>query len=134
MLDAVDGYWRAIRTASTDPVDPASPELDRFASGDARAVAVDYLEGLVSRGQAVRYPSQPVGPVSREIIERSATSASVRGCEVYDGAVYLVADGTVVADAVEAASVRFELVLVDGQWKVAVNRTLASYPGQASCD
>ncbi len=115
VLDAYRGFWDAYLVAA-DPMDPAHPDLERFATGASLEAVRGAFADHFARGEVIRGSVD----LSPELEQLDDASATVRDC-------YL--DQTHIFDSVSGAQVdppedaTFEvlatLVLEDGSWKVS---------------
>jgi len=115
VLEAYRGFWDAYLAAS-DPMDPAHPDLERFATGASleavrRAFADHFARGEVIRGSVDLAP---------EIEQLDDASATVRDCYLDQTHIFDSESGAQVDPPEDATfEVLATLVLEGGSWKVS---------------
>jgi hypothetical protein len=115
VLNAYRGFWDAY-LAAADPMDPAHPDLERFATGASleavrRAFADHFARGEVIRGSVDLAP---------EIEQLDDASATVRDCYLDQTHIFDSESGAQVDPPEDATfEVLATLVLEGGSWKVS---------------
>lgn len=132
VLEAYQGYWRAILEAN-DPPDQSAPVLRRYATGEAFQAVFDATQANRVQNRAIRLPEPSVTEHRAEVLEVDATSATVRDCAIDDSMVVDLATGQVIDAAVVTRLGTAELVVEDGDWKVARTTVEETHQGVAGC-
>jgi hypothetical protein len=115
VLDAYRGFWDAY-LAAADPMDPAHPDLERFATGASLEAVRSAFADHFARGEVIR-GSVDLAP---EIEQLDDASATVRDCYLDQTHIFDSASGAQVDPPEDATfEVLATLVLEDGSWKVS---------------
>lgn len=115
VLSAYQGFWDAY-LAAADPMDPAHPDLARFATGASLERIRSSFTEHFKRGEVIR-GSVDLAPVIEDI---KNSSADLRDCYLDQTHVFDSATGEQVDPPGDATfEVVVTLQLVDGGWKVA---------------
>ncbi len=132
VLAAYQGYWDAVDDAFGPPeVDPESPGLRRFATGEVLPGIIDSAEEVKAENAYVRTPEDSTH--ESEVVSLEESTATVRDCTVDDAVLERVGTGEILDDAVSTREYIAMLVLEDGQWKVAVLTEANTWEGVAGC-
>jgi len=114
VLDAYRGFWAAYLAAG-DPMDPAHPDLERFASGASLERLRESLGQHFANGEVIRGTLE-LSPVVEQL---GAETATVRDCYLDRTHLFDSTTGEQVDPEGEATfEVVASLVLDGGSWKV----------------
>jgi len=115
VLSAYRGFWDAY-LAAADPMDPAHPDLARFATGASLERVRSSFTEHFKRGEVIR-GSVDLAPMVEDI---KTSSADLRDCYLDQTHVFDSATGKQIDPPGDATfEVVVTLQLVDGDWKVA---------------
>jgi len=115
VLDAYRGFWDAY-LAAADPMDPAHPDLELFATGASLEAVRDAFADHFARGEVIR-GSVDLAPKIEQLDDASAT---VRDCYLDQTHIFDSESGAQVDPPEDATfEVLATLVLEDGSWKVS---------------
>lgn len=132
VLDAYQGYWRAI-LAANNPPDERNPMLQQFATGEALDSVFKAAQANRLEGKALRPPENSKAEHRAEIVSMSESEATVRDCAIDDILVVKIDSGEVLNDKVatqlRTATLRHE----GGAWKVAYTKLEERWDGVAGC-
>lgn len=132
VLAAYAGYWNAVDKAFGPPeVDPGSPELREFATGEVLSGIVQSAEEVNAENPFVRTPEDSTH--ESEVVSMEESTATVRDCTVDDAVLERAGTGEILDDAVSTREYIAMLVLEDGRWKVAVINEANTWEGVAGC-
>ena len=132
IIAAVHGYWDAVLAANSPP-DPDHPALARYATGPALETSRRNATERRQLGQSVRLPPETRSEHRVTIGSVSAEVATVRDCGVDDAVLHDLSTGRVLNDAVETTDWELTLRKVDGSWRVAEARVMATWDGVTTC-
>ena len=115
VLDAYRGFWDAY-LAAADPMDPAHPDLELFATGASLDAVRGAFADHFARGEVIR-GSVELAP---EIEQLNDERATVRDCYLDQTHIFDSESGAQVDPPEDATfEVLATLVLEDGSWKVS---------------
>jgi hypothetical protein len=115
VLAAYQGFWEAYLTAA-DPMDPAHPDLERYATGASLDRVRESFADHFARGEVIR-GSVDLAP---EVEQLDDVSATIRDCYLDQTHVFNSATGEQIDEPGEATfEVVAMLVLDAGSWKVS---------------
>lgn len=115
VLDAYRGFWDAY-LAAVDPMDPAHPDLELFATGASLEAVRNAFAEHFARGEVIR-GSVDLAPKIEQLDDASAT---VRDCYLDQTHIFDSESGAQVDPPEDATfEVLATLVLEDGSWKVS---------------
>lgn len=115
VLAAYRGFWDAYLEAG-DPMDPAHPALERYASGASLARVRESFAEHFSNGEVIRGSVE----LSPEVEQLDGETATVRDCYLDRTHLFDTATGEQVDPPGDATfEVVATLVLEDGAWKVS---------------
>jgi len=132
VLDAYQGYWKAI-LAANDPPDQFNPDLKKYATGDAYTSVFNAAQANRVQGHALRLPPDSRSRHDAKVMSVANGQATVSDCAVDDGLVVNIATGEVLNNEVTTRRVTATLLLVEGAWKVSTTHTEESWKGVAGC-
>ena len=115
VLDAYRGFWDAY-LAAADPMDPAHPDLELFATGASLEAVRNAFAEHFARGEVIR-GSVDLAPKIEQLDDASAT---VRDCYLDQTHIFDSESGAQVDPPEDATfEVLATLVLEGGSWKVS---------------
>jgi hypothetical protein len=132
--DAYLAYWDAYMKATSEPVDPQLPAMQRLMTGDHQRVVTHDLEDRQARGEAARLPAN--SRLRHEILSaelQAYGSVRITECEVNDVVIYNVATGVVLNDDVVTKLATATMVVEDGKWRIADSAVVRRWAGAVEC-
>ena len=133
ILAAVDGYWQSFLDANNPP-DPNHPDLGKYSTGPALEVTTENILKRQELGQAVVLPANPQWNHDVGSVQIAGDTATAIDSAIDDGQLVQRSDGTVLNDAVATFLWSFDLVLIDGSWKVTSTNLEEQWDGATTCD
>ena len=134
VLATYQGYWAAVNDAFSPPeVNPESPGLRQYATGDVLPGIVKSAEDARAESHVVRIPEGGQYSHRAEVLSIEDNTATVRDCNIDDSVLETAGTGEVLDDEVSTKLYVAMLVREDGQWKVAVLDRANGWEGVAGC-
>lgn len=133
IIESYIGYWDARYQAGREPVNPESPLLAEFATGRQLETVREETRYRQEHGQAFRYPEASLARRSVQVVSVAPERAEVIDCVIDDGVLYEIATGKVLNDELASQSLRAELWLVEGRWRVEAAFFIEQWAGVAGC-
>ena len=132
VLDAYQGYWRAV-VAANDPPDERNPLLRQFATGEAFESVFKAAQANRLEGRVLRAPPNSRTEHRAVVVSMTSSEATVRDCAIDDIQVIRLATGEVVNDKVATQLRTANLRREDGAWKVSFTKLEQRWEGIAGC-
>ncbi len=134
---AVENAYRAgmaaIDLATAEPVDPDHPALEATLADGMLVDWKQVVAGWRSDGIAARPGTQNLSAIDIRSVVTSPGYAKIETCEVDDGVLYRVANGSISDDDVSTAVVDAELRRFDGVWKIVARVPRTVENGRSTC-
>jgi hypothetical protein len=132
---AIAGWQRYVAGAVVwnNPPNPGDPHIPLVVASSSLR---NYREDVaIERAKRIARRPAPLGPPAHHttVLNETATGALLQDCFIDDFVAYNYESGAVVDDGVATRTLRVEMVIEGGAWKVKTIQQLKSAPGRHQC-